>query len=531
MSKFKTIHTVYGLSLLTRAEATRSQINLTHMAVGDGNGNISSPNAEQTTLAREIFRAPVNRVFRDPDNQNRFTAELVIPASVGGFTLREVGIFDSDGSLFAVGNLPETYKPTVDDGACADTVVRIDFIASNADIITLKIDPNVAVATQTWISNNITAGTLIPGGTTYQVLRKRSNVDGDTEWHDPTTATVVVDVIEERQTLAANQTNVILNVVTTRGLAVYVNGARLPNDKSTGGWMPSASDPDSTVVLGKSYTSGSTIILAQNEPTGSVPYPLVRDLNLSDVPDKEAGRQNLGVHSKDESNAAGQAGDIKYTARTSAPAGWLKANGAAISRTAYAGLFAAIGTTYGAGDGFITFNLPDLRGVFLRGLDEGRGLDPGRTIGSYQSDGIVSHSHSATSWPSGAHGHDASIGTCAPHSHAPTMGWSGNHSHGVADPGHSHRIQNSHDIVGYGKAGVGSSAQEGDLYTDREGTGISIIGNGDHTHGLLIGDGGGHSHSISLSQVDPHTHYTVISDTGGSENRVKSVALVPLIKF
>lgn len=79
----------------------------------------------------------------------------------------------------------------------------------------------------------------------------------------------------------------------------------------------------------------------------------------------------------------------------SAPDGWLKANGAAISRTAYALLFAAIGTTSGAGDGVTTFNLPDLRGEFLRGVADGRAVDTGRVLGSAQTDDYKSHSHEA----------------------------------------------------------------------------------------------------------------------------------------
>ena len=81
-------------------------------------------------------------------------------------------------------------------------------------------------------------------------------------------------------------------------------------------------------------------------------------------------------------------GAVLYFAGQTAPAGWLKANGAAVSRTAYAALFAAIGTTYGAGDGSTTFNLPDLRGEFMRGWDDGRGIDRGRAFGSAQGDAI-----------------------------------------------------------------------------------------------------------------------------------------------
>ena len=81
-------------------------------------------------------------------------------------------------------------------------------------------------------------------------------------------------------------------------------------------------------------------------------------------------------------------GAVLYFAGRTAPTGWLKANGAAVSRTTYATLFAAIGTTYGAGDGRSTFNLPDLRAEFLRGWDDGRGIDSGRAFGSAQGDAI-----------------------------------------------------------------------------------------------------------------------------------------------
>lgn len=81
-------------------------------------------------------------------------------------------------------------------------------------------------------------------------------------------------------------------------------------------------------------------------------------------------------------------GAVQYFAMNTPPTGWLKANGAAVSRSTYAALFAAIGTTFGAGNGSTTFNLPDLRGEFLRGWDDGRGVDSGRSFGSLQGDAI-----------------------------------------------------------------------------------------------------------------------------------------------
>ena len=95
----------------------------------------------------------------------------------------------------------------------------------------------------------------------------------------------------------------------------------------------------------------------------------------------------------DKIEQAAPSGEVAYFAGRNAPAGWLKANGAAVSRTTYADLFAAIGTTYGAGDGRTTFNLPDLRGEFIRSWDDGRAIDRNRALGSWQADEFRSHSH------------------------------------------------------------------------------------------------------------------------------------------
>jgi len=86
-------------------------------------------------------------------------------------------------------------------------------------------------------------------------------------------------------------------------------------------------------------------------------------------------------------------GTVVYVAYNTAPTGWLKCNGAAISRTTYADLFTKIGTTFGVGNGSTTFNLPDLRGEFIRGWDDGRGVDSGRTFGSAQAQATGPHNH------------------------------------------------------------------------------------------------------------------------------------------
>lgn len=102
----------------------------------------------------------------------------------------------------------------------------------------------------------------------------------------------------------------------------------------------------------------------------------------------------IGDFQTGDSFSAGlPAGAINAFGQSSAPDGWLECAGSAVSRTTYAALFGSIGTTYGVGNGSSTFNLPDLRGEFIRGFDNGRGIDTGRSFGSLQTDAFQHHGH------------------------------------------------------------------------------------------------------------------------------------------
>lgn len=109
------------------------------------------------------------------------------------------------------------------------------------------------------------------------------------------------------------------------------------------------------------------------------------------------GRSLIGAANAAAAGAIlGPAGAISAFAMNTPPTGWLKADGSAVSRTTYATLFAAIGTTFGVGDGSTTFNLPDLRGEFVRGWDDGKGTDSGRAFGSAQDGELEAHTHVQT---------------------------------------------------------------------------------------------------------------------------------------
>lgn len=389
---FKTLYTALGLALVSQAISQQRTIEITHFAVGDSGGNNMLPVESMTQLVREKYRATVNRIYQDPENENKYTAEMIIPVTVEGFVVREIALFDRNGNMILVGNTPEVYKPTLAEGVTQDSVYRIPFVISNPEVLELNFDPNVIIATHQWILNTLTPANMFPGGTNGQVLKKKSNADGDTEWADAGSAEVFVNTIEEEQSLVADQLIVDLSETTTHGAAVYINGDRITNKVGADGWLATS---DTRITLGKAYPDAK-ILIVQNEPLGAAPYPLAQKNNLSDLLDKPLARQNLGVMSADQAKFNDcPPGTVVSLASPIIPTGYrlLKCNGAAVSRTAYADLFAAIGTTYGNGDGVYTFNVPEARSEFPRYVDDGRGIDPGRAVGSWQADELKSHNH------------------------------------------------------------------------------------------------------------------------------------------
>lgn len=148
MSKFFTLLTTVGEAKLANATALGQTVKFEKMAIGDGNGELPVPDQKQTALVNEVRREPLNAVETDPDNPNWIVCEQVIPENVGGWTIREVGIYDVDGDLIAVGNFPETYKPILEEGSGRTQTVRLVLQVSSTATVELKIDPSVVLATR-----------------------------------------------------------------------------------------------------------------------------------------------------------------------------------------------------------------------------------------------------------------------------------------------------------------------------------------------------------------------------------------------
>ncbi|MBW3472268.1 phage tail protein [Proteus vulgaris] len=154
-AKFFALLTVIGANKLAKATALGTTLKITQMAVGDGGGTLPMPSAEQTKLVNEKRRAGINTLFIDPKNTNQIVAEQVIPENEGGYWIREIGLFDDEGSLIAVGNCPETYKPQLQEGSGRTQTIRMILIVSHAESVELKVDPSVVLATREFVDNAI----------------------------------------------------------------------------------------------------------------------------------------------------------------------------------------------------------------------------------------------------------------------------------------------------------------------------------------------------------------------------------------
>lgn len=203
--------------------------------------------------------------------------------------------------------------------------------------------------------------------------------------------------------------------------------------------------------------------------------------------------------------------DFAYQA---VPTGFLIANGAAVRRVDFPALFAKIGTTFGAGDGATTFNLPDLRGTFSRALDLSSGRDPGRNFGNLQGSQNLSHNHGASADYQGAHSHGLNIDAAGVHNHTGSTDAAGEHTHGILKAASGNNTSGSW----VSPANIGNTR----AYTESA---------GNHAHTVRIDSNGGHTHSGTTTAVASHTHNISIAASGGNESRPLNVSLLRCIKY
>ncbi|WP_080965780.1 phage tail protein [Clostridium novyi] len=146
--QFYTILTAIGKAKMANTTALGTKVNLTKFQVGDGNGTYYNPTEDQTGLKHKTWEGPISSITVDENNPNWIVIEVIIPSNVGGFMIREAGVFDDEGNMIAIGKYPETYKPVASNGSTKDLIIKMILEVSNTSSVTLKVDPTVILATQ-----------------------------------------------------------------------------------------------------------------------------------------------------------------------------------------------------------------------------------------------------------------------------------------------------------------------------------------------------------------------------------------------
>ncbi|MCT7405613.1 phage tail protein, partial [Aliarcobacter cryaerophilus] len=163
MENFYTLLANTGINAIISARASNSEVKLTKIAVGDGD---IIPSQDMTALKSEKHRFNINSIIQDIDNPNYLIIEGVIPSNVGGFYVSEVAIYTDQNILFAIGSLPKTYKPLLEEGSAKDLTIKIFLEITNADSVTLKVDDSVVLATRKFVLSELKKYALINGDET-----------------------------------------------------------------------------------------------------------------------------------------------------------------------------------------------------------------------------------------------------------------------------------------------------------------------------------------------------------------------------
>jgi microcystin-dependent protein len=233
-------------------------------------------------------------------------------------------------------------------------------------------------------------------------------------------------------------------------------------------------------------------------------------------------------------------GQIIVSAGKQAPAYTLLCNGAAISRTQYTDLFAAIGTTYGAGDGVTTFNVPRLgEGTVIKAT-----VDANK-VGTYHVGTVLTHTHGASSAAAGDHAHTATLTAGGGHTHGASASGVGDHLHGAWTDGqgnHAHSgstdAQGNHThIMGFRTVGMNGGGTSINVTADYSGSsagGTSTNGihahnfstdwQGNHGHNIGMNGAGAHSHTISIAATGDHTHGLTLANNGNHSHTLTIAA-------
>ncbi|EKA0622049.1 phage tail protein [Salmonella enterica] len=272
--KFKTIITDYGKQRLIAAMSPGgTKLTLTQMAVGDGGGNPTNPDTISTALVNEVWRAAVNSVTVDKKHPNIIIVELLIPAEVGGFWVREAGIYDEFNKLVAICSLPASEKPLLEQGSGRAQTVRMTLIVSDTSIVNITIDSTTIMATNEYVDNSL-----------EEHEKSRNHPDATLTDKGFTKLYSGVTSIDETMAATPKAVKIAMDNASAR-LAKERNLADLTN-------IPLARQSlqlGNSATLNVGTTQGTVAAGDDSRITGA----MQKDQNLADVPDKALARQSL----------------------------------------------------------------------------------------------------------------------------------------------------------------------------------------------------------------------------------------------
>jgi len=154
---YSSLLTITGQAKIAAAlQPGGTPLTITHIALGDGGGAAVVPSVNRAALMNEVHRQTVDAVEPDPADPTQVRIQSAIPPTVGGFWIREIGLYDVDGDLVVYGNFPETAKPVLASGGGSELIIRTHFAVASTDAVTILIDPSIVNATQTWVNQQLT---------------------------------------------------------------------------------------------------------------------------------------------------------------------------------------------------------------------------------------------------------------------------------------------------------------------------------------------------------------------------------------
>ena len=273
-TKYLALLTNIGAAKLAKATALGTKVEITQLAVGDGNGVLPTPNPAQTALVHELRRAPLNMLTVDPANASQIIAEQVIPEDVGGWWIREIGLFDKDGDMVAIANCAETYKPQLQEGSGRVQVIRVILIVSSTEAVTLKIDPAVVLATRQYVDSQLRA---------HEQSRNHPDASTTEKGFVQLSSSVTSDSESQAATSKAVK------------IAMDNGSARLAKDRNLSD-LPNTALARQNLELGDSSTRnvGTTAGTVASGDDARITGAMQKSQNGGDIPDVAKFLQNLG---------------------------------------------------------------------------------------------------------------------------------------------------------------------------------------------------------------------------------------------